>query len=96
MPRLILASAAIDDLQRVQHFLAERSVEAAARAKTVILEHLDKVQRFPTIYKPVPSQPNRRDIVMTFGSYGYVMRYEYDAAADTVVILRLWHQRENR
>ena len=54
MPRLVLTSEAIDDLKRVQDFLASKSVEAAVRAKTVIVEHLEKVQIHPTIYRPVP------------------------------------------
>ncbi len=96
MPRLVLTSEAIDDLERVQSFLATKSAAAAARAKSVIVEHLEKVQRFPTIYKPVPTQPDRRDIVIAFGSYGYVIRYQHDQEADTVTILNVWHQREDR
>lgn len=94
MPRLVLTSDAIDDLERVQNFLAAKSVEAAARAKAVIVEHLEKVQCFPTIYRPVPTQQDQREIVIAFGSYGYVVRYLFDQEADAVVILRVWHQRE--
>jgi plasmid stabilization system protein ParE len=96
MSRLVLTLEAIDDLERVRSFLAEKSIEAAERAKTVIIEHLEKVQRFPTIYRPVPTQRDRREIVIAFGSYGYVARYQYDQEADTVTILSVWHQRENR
>jgi plasmid stabilization system protein ParE len=85
---------AIEDLERVRSFLAEKSMEAAERAKAVIVEHLEKAQRFPTIYRPVSTQRDRREIVIAFGSYGYVIRYQYDREADTVTILRVWHQRE--
>ena len=96
MPHLIITSQAVDDLERVQNFLAEKSVEAAERAKAVIVEHLEKVQRFPTIYKPVPTEKDTRDIVIAFGSYGYVLRYRYNQEADTVTVLNVWHQREKK
>jgi len=95
MPRLILTSVAIGDLERVKDFLAEKSQEAAERAKGVITEHLEKVQRFPTAYRPVASARDQREIVIAFGTYGYVMRYHFDQERDTVTILRVWHQREN-
>ena len=96
MPRLILTSQAIDDLERVESFLADKSPEAASRAKTVIAEHIQKIQRFPSIYRPVLTQKDRREVVITFGSYGYVMRYHYDQESDTVAITNVWHQREMR
>jgi plasmid stabilization system protein ParE len=95
MPRLILTSEAIEDLARVRDFLAEKSQEAADRAKGVIVEHLEKVQRFPTAYRPVLGQRDQREIVIAFGTYGYVMRYHFDQEGNTVTILRVWHQREN-
>ena len=96
MPRLILTAKAIGDLERVQNFLATKSVEAAARCKAVIVEHLEKVQRFPTIYKPVPTHRDMREIMLAFGSYGYVIRYQHDLEADTVTVLSVWHQKEQR
>ena len=87
MSHLIFTSQAVDDLDRVQAFLATRSIEAAERAKTVIVEHLVKVQRYPMIYRPVPAQANMREIVIAFGSYGYVLRYQYDVEMDTVTVL---------
>jgi len=96
MPRLIITSQAIDDLEEVENFLAEKSPEAAERAKAVIVEHLEKVQIFPTIYRPVPTQKDRREIVIAFGSYGYVVRYQHDKEADTVTITNVWHQRQEK
>lgn len=94
MPRLVLASQAIDDLERVQSFLAEKSQVAADRAKSVIVEHLKRVQRHPTIYRPVHDRPDEREIVIAFGSYRYVLRYRNDQEADVVVVLWVWHQSE--
>lgn len=96
MPRLIITSQALEDLKRVQDFLAAKSIAAAERAKSVIIEHLEKVQKFPTIYRPVPAQHNMREIVIAFGSYGYVLRYQYDEENDAVIVLRMWHQKEKK
>lgn len=96
MPRLVLTSQAIDDLEEVEKFLAEKSQEAADRAKAVIAEHLEKVQLFPTIYRPASTQKDRREIVIAFGSYGYVVRYHHDKEADTVTITNVWHQRQEK
>jgi plasmid stabilization system protein ParE len=96
MPRLILTPEAIADLQRVRDFLAQRSPEAAAKAQATLVEHLEKVQRFPAIYRPVPHRPDEREAVIAFGSYGYVLRYRHDTAADLVAVLRVWHQREQK
>lgn len=94
MPRLVLSSEAIEDLERVRDFLAQRSPPAAAKAQATIVEHLQKLQLFPTIYRPVPDRPDEREVVIAFGSYGYVMRFRYDQVADLVVVLRIWHQHE--
>lgn len=96
MARLILTSDAIEDLERVRDFLAQRSPPAAAKAQATILEHLQKVQLFPTIYRPVPGRTDEREVVIAFGSYGYVMRFRHDPDADLVVVLRIWHQREQK
>jgi plasmid stabilization system protein ParE len=96
MPRLIVTSKAIDDLVRVRDFLASKSPEAAARARKVILEHFERARKNPMIYRPVHNRPDEREIVIAFGSYGYVARFRHDPENDAVVILRVWHQREQR
>lgn len=96
MPRLTLTSKAIDDLARVREFLAQKSPQAAVKAQNTIIEHLQKLQRYPAIYRPVADRPDEREIVIAFGSYGYVLRYRYDQSADLVLVLRVWHQREQQ
>lgn len=37
----------------------------------------------------------RRELFLAFGTGAYVLRYKMDVAG-TVVIIRVWHSRENR
>ncbi len=37
-----------------------------------------------------------RELIVPFGRYAYVLRYSYSAAADEVIMLRIWHGREER
>lgn len=96
MPRLVLSADAVDDFERVQIFLAQKSLAASERAKVVIVQHLEKLRQQPMIYKPVDGQSEQREVVIAFGTYGYVLRYRYVEADDCVVMLRLWHQKEDR
>ena len=94
MPRLIFTQDSIADLQRLKEFLAAKNSAASDRAKQKILTDLRALLHFPEAHRPVPDLLNQRDLVIKFGSYGYVARYNYERGAD-VVILRIWHQRED-
>jgi plasmid stabilization system protein ParE len=57
---------------------------------------LEKIMLYPTIYRPVQGNDNQREAVLAFGTHGYVLRYYYDQEAETVTVLRVWHQREKK
>ena len=40
-------------------------------------------------------ETGRRELVISFGAGAFVLRYMWDKY-DTVVIIRVWHSRENR
>ena len=40
-------------------------------------------------------ETGRRELVLSFGVGAFVLRYMWDKS-DTVVIIRVWHSRENR
>ncbi|MFT4193583.1 type II toxin-antitoxin system RelE/ParE family toxin [Ottowia sp.] len=52
--------------------------------------------RQPSTHRPVPDRPGEREAVIAFGSHGYVLRYRHDQTVDIVVVLRIWHQREQQ
>ena len=37
-----------------------------------------------------------RELIVPFGSSAYVLRYAHAARADEVIVLRIWHGREQR
>lgn len=89
------ASAAAEDLQRLFDFLVERNLDAAERARTVIAQAIGVLQAFPfSCRKASPQNPFLRELVISFGSYGYVVLFEIEAA-NTVTVLAVRHQRED-
>lgn len=68
---------------------------AAARAASVIKTSLQSLAKAPEAYRPVPDRPHERELIIGFGSSGYVARYRYKRGGD-ILILRIWHQLEQR
>ncbi len=96
MNRLVLTVEAAADIDRVIEFLATKSPEAANRAYSAIADQLEKIMLYPAIYRPVAGSNSQREAVLAFGTHGYVLRYGYDPEAETVIVLRVWHQREKK
>jgi len=94
MPRLIFSQDSITDLQRLYEFLATKNAAASDRARQKILADLKALPHFPEAHRPVQGMAHQRELVIKFGSYGYIARYHHERGAD-VVVLRIWHQRED-
>ena len=94
MPQIIWSNNALDDIERLHRFLKSKSESAAIRAVTLILEAGQQLQKFPTIGKPVTKRPNHRDLIKSFGAGAYVIRYRIEPE-NSVVILKIWHSKEN-
>jgi len=93
MSHLIWTDGAISDLQRVYHFLATKDRQLAAAATKRIRVDLLRMAQHPMLGRPVAStQESCREWIVVFGSSGYVVQYEIDQ--DSIVILRIKHQRE--
>jgi plasmid stabilization system protein ParE len=83
-----------DDLQRLYAFLLERDLQAAAKAREAIGKSIGFLQEFPfTCRKAIPGNPFLREMVIPFGSAGYVALFEIENN-ETVTILAIRHQRE--
>ena len=90
-----LAPAAAEDLQRLFDFLAEQDLAAAERARAVIGQAIGVLQTFPfSCRKASPENPFLRELVISFGSGGYVALFEVEDA-ETVTVLAVRHQRED-
>ncbi|GKX58946.1 type II toxin-antitoxin system RelE/ParE family toxin [Leminorella grimontii] len=94
--RVRFTQEARDDLLRLYAFLAERDVQAAERAKEAIAKGLALLQDFPfTCRKVSPDgSPFLRELLISFGSSGYVALFEIDSEA-IVTVLAVRHQRED-
>ena len=93
MPELKWLPEALEDLERLHQFLAERSPKAARRAARAILNGADRLSELPEVGRPMDD--GRREWFIPFGVGAYVLRYRIDPDGCPVVI-RVWHSRERR
>ena len=83
------------DLESLYAFLAEQDLEAAERALNVIDRAWTLLEEFPfSCRKAEDSNPFLREIVIPFGSAGYVALFEIEDR-QTVTVLAVRHQRED-
>ena len=94
MPRLAFTNEAITDLSRLRQFLAGKSPAAARRAIETIRERLQALPNTPEIGRPLRNKPEYRELVIPFGDGGYIARYRYSEARQTVYVVAIWHQKE--
>jgi plasmid stabilization system protein ParE len=79
--KLIVSQAAAADLVRLHAFLANKSRAAADRAIAALVVAVQSLDTFPERGRP-SATPRVRELIVAFGSYGYVMRYAYLAEVD--------------
>lgn len=93
--RIRLTRAAREDLLRLYDFLLKQDPKAADRARNAIGKGVDLLRDFPfTCRKALPNDPFLRELIIQFGSSGYVALFEIEDDA-TVTILGFRHQRED-
>ena len=93
--RVRLTPEAEEDLLRLYDFLLARDIVAAERALQAIEEAFRLLSFSPfSCRKAVRANPLLRELVIPFGSAGYVPLFEIDAR-DTVTVLAVRHQRED-
>lgn len=82
------------DLERLYRFLVQNDTAAARRALEVIDKGIRMLELFPfTCRKADPGNSFLRELIIPFGSTGYVALFEVESDA-TVTILAVRHQRE--
>jgi len=90
--RIEWLSSSIIDLQRLKDFILPHNKEAAIRAVRLIRNAVTPVVLNPRIGKPVEDLPDYYDLVIPFGSSGYVIRYRIQE--DVVFIITIKHCKE--
>lgn len=91
--RLVYSKEAVEGLVRLRDFIAEKDPTAAARIAAELIARVENLCSFPHLGQGVARAP-QPDVVrdMVFGNF--VVRYSVHS--DALVVLRLWHQREER
>lgn len=82
------------DVQRLFDFLVETSPSTAAAALRAIRGGAARLAEHPRIGRRIDDETERRELVLPFGAGAYVVRYRIEH--ETIVILRVWHGREDR
>jgi plasmid stabilization system protein ParE len=98
--QVIVEQAAEEDLGRLYDHLLGRAeyvedLEIADRALGAIRNAMTSLATTPFIFRKVESGGGalRRELIVPFGSSGYVVQYEI-AGPELVVVLAVRHQRE--
>jgi plasmid stabilization system protein ParE len=93
--QLRVSEAAQEDLERLFEFLAANDLKAAIHARAAIEKAYEFAELMPfACRKADDSNPFLRELVIAFGTAGYVALFEIEDA-DYVTSLVIRHQRED-
>jgi plasmid stabilization system protein ParE len=92
MTRWVLSTDAADDLDQLVDFLLAKLPQDAIQTVDLITDALAILEQHPKMGRPV--EQGLRELVISRGRTGYLALYQYDEAADMVVVLAVRHQRE--
>jgi plasmid stabilization system protein ParE len=94
MPTVIWTDTALADAEKLINGLAEDNPDAADRAAQAIRRAGDSLESNPKRGAMVQGAPGLRKLVVAFGKPGFVIHYA--VLEDEVVILKVYHGRQNR
>ncbi len=94
MPTVVWSRAALADLDRQYQFLKIQNPEAATRALKIIVDAGKSLVQTPRRGTPIAAAPGLRKLRVKFGKYGYILHYTL--LEDEVLILKVYHGRQNR
>ena len=92
MARVIYASRALSDLERLTDFLLRDEPVAALGTVNLIIEAVQILANHPLIGRA--AEQGLRELVISRGRSGYVALYSYEEERDTALVLSVRHQRE--
>jgi plasmid stabilization system protein ParE len=90
--KLIWLEEATQDIARLRNFLEPKNPLAAQKVARCILDGAKLLQKHPEAGSPMDD--GRRELFLPFANSAYVLRYCLDG--DDLVIIRVWHGREQR
>ncbi|MEO8105016.1 MAG: type II toxin-antitoxin system RelE/ParE family toxin [Candidatus Saccharibacteria bacterium] len=86
---------AIVDIEHLHSFLYEKDNSAASKMALTISHAASLLETSPRIGRPMGDETGRRELFIPFGAGAYVIRYKL-LGEDTVLIIRVWHNKETR
>jgi plasmid stabilization system protein ParE len=98
MSQVTWTKTALEGADNLIEPLMEVNPEAAVRASQSIRQAGDSLRQNPKRGTMVQGAPGVRKLRVPFGQYGFVIHYAilYAILEDEVVILRVYHARQNR
>ena len=94
MSKVVRLPEALQDVAQFCEFLAGKSPEAACKAADRIGYVARQLEQFPELGQPM-ADGARRQTFLHFGAGEHVIRYRRDDEGN-VVVVRVWHCREQR
>lgn len=90
---LIWLPGAKADFQRLFDFLLDVNPSAAGKAARLIRDGAERLRGHPQLGRQL-SDGLRRELVLPFTGAAYILRCRLEG--ETIVIIRVWHGREQR
>ena len=81
------------DIDRLRNFIKSKNPLAAQRAAKRILEGANLLKDNPAAGLPVEALVGYHELILSFGSGEYIVRYRLEG--EQVLIVRVRHSREN-
>ncbi|NKK82585.1 type II toxin-antitoxin system RelE/ParE family toxin [Rhizobium leguminosarum] len=95
--KFVFLPEAEDDIERLLGFLIDQGNPLAAqKAMLAIDEGIQMLLETPYIGIRMEHHAAYRQLFVPFGKNAYVLRYRLHEETDTLVVVRVWHGRENR
>ena len=85
-----------NDLDRLFYFLYEDSPHTAIEAVDAIEQGSDILLDHPNSGVDMRDNTGRQELFIPFGKGSYILRYRIDNEKNTIVVLRVWHSKEDR
>jgi toxin ParE1/3/4 len=92
---ILLSPDAVEDVERLRTFLDQTNPGAARRALALIWTAIERLHEFPALGMQT-EDADVRQIVIRFGTSGYIVRYTIISETADILVTRVWHGREAR
>lgn len=91
---IVFATGALDDLERIFEFNAQRDPAMALDHVEVVRSAVAMLDAHPEIGQPAGRGSTLRELVISRGKTGYIALYEYSPIEKLVRVVAIRHQRE--